>query len=218
MTTLFTLLILCFIIYYCSAFGQFNSIIFKSDEIIPKILNNSDFVKNEICNVFYDNIVENQFICVYPSNTNHFDNNFTPESKFIFDSVKIIIETFFDKDSIENFANTNNKDFNIIYSNYLSFYIGSIIPINNIIKNLLKYLTDKFVQTYEKINIFMQNKYSLDVEKELIILPIPSKIRYFTDETMDKYDGCLDFLDSLENSICFTTRIENIQKLSKFVW
>jgi hypothetical protein len=219
MTSQITLFILCFIIGYCLAFEQFNSIVFRSDEIIPKILNNSNshLVKNHMCNALYENMVENEFVCVYPNNTYQLENNFTPESKFVFDSVKIVVETFFDKDSIENFASTNKKDFNIIYSNYLSFYIGSIIPINNIIENLLKYLTNKFVQTYNKFKNFLQDKYSLDEERELIILPIPSKIRYFTDETLSKYDGCLDFLNSLENSICFTTQIKNIQKLNKFV-
>ena len=52
------------------------------------------------------------------------------------------------------------------------------------------------------------------VEKEEIILPISSKIRYFSNETIFKYIDCLDFINSLKTSICFTSKIENIKKLS----
>lgn len=214
MTIQLYLLILCFIIYNCSAFTQFDSIAFKSDEIIPRIVNNSYIKKNYLCNKLYKNMVKNKFICVYPNDIIQNKNNFTQESKFIFESVKIIIETFLDKNSVENFVSTNNRNLNVIYSNYLLFYVGSIIQINDIIKNLLQYLTDKFILTYKKYSNFIKSKYSLDEKNELIILPIPSKIRYFTNQTLDKYDECLDFLNSLEDSVCFTTKIENIQKLN----
>ncbi len=132
-------------------------------------------------------------------------------SKFVFYTVKIAIETFTNKDDIDHFTQTNIKDFNTIQKNYLSFYFKSFSPINNIVKNLFKYLTNKFPIVFVKIRDYLQNKYTLDEELEQIILPIPSKIRYFSKKTIERYDNCLDFLNSLENSICATTKLENIQ-------
>jgi hypothetical protein len=202
------------ILYYCDGLqyeSEYDSIAFKSDEIIQKITNNSILTRNQQCEAFYRNIVENEFVCVYPNKKD--ENKHMSESKFVIDSIKIIIDTLNDKNDINRFIDANTKDYNIIYRNYLIFYNKSISSIGNILENALKYLIDKFKVIYFKIYYYMQDKYTLDEVNEQIILPIPGKIRYFTNETIKKYDNCLDFLNSLESSVCFTTKITNILKI-----
>ncbi len=174
MFTRYIIFVFCCILCCCLGTEQFSSIMFKSDEIIPKITNQSTLVKNQSCNRFYKNIIENQFICVFPNSLD------VTESKFIYDTAQIVVDTLLDKDDITQFYNNNVQDYNQVYKNYMVFYLKSIGPINNIIKNVLKYLANKFIEVYRGMYVYMQGKYRLDEEKELIILPIPSKIRYFT--------------------------------------
>jgi hypothetical protein len=54
----------------------------------------------------------------------------------------------------------------------------------------------------------MKDKYIKDEEKEEIIIQISTKIRYFTPNTIKKYNNCLDFLNSLEKSVCVKTKIK----------
>jgi hypothetical protein len=109
--------------------------------------------------------------------------------------------------------NKNIQDYNLVYKNYLLFYIESFNPIKNIIRNVLKYLANKSKEIYDHVYYYVQDKYTLDTEKEEIILPFPSKIRYFTTNTIGGYDDCFDFLNSLKTSVCLTTKIENIKNL-----
>jgi len=211
MTIHYTIFIFCFLLYYSLASEQFSSIVFKSDEMALKIKNNSMLLQTQLCLQLYENIVINEFVCIYPNNVNQ------SETKLILDSVQIVVDTILNNDNVLKLYDDNSQDFNIVYKNYLYFYTKSIGPFNNIIKNVLKYITGKFMEIYIKIHNYMQDKYTLDKENEEIILPITSKVRYFTNNTINKYDNCIDFINSLETSICFTTKIENIQKLSDYL-
>jgi hypothetical protein len=215
----YTVLVFCLVLSFSfgiEQFGSFDTFVFKSDIVVPKIMNNPNLMQNFMCNELYRNIVENEFICIYPVSLNKRTHNLTTslEFKFMFDAIKVVIDTLMDKNDVIELIANNSGDFDIIRKNFMLFHLKSITPINNIIKALVKYIIDKFIVVYSRVRDFLQDKYTLDVEKEEIILPVAEKIRYFSNETIKKYDDCLDFLNSLEDSVCITTKIENVKKLA----
>lgn len=223
---LFLSILLCCIVS-CNAI-KLTKIIFTGETIISHIMNNTDMEKNRLCNKLFNNIVKYDFICIYNSNiinktntTNTTENIFN--SKLLYDTINIINETLFNKGDMLMLFYDNSKDFKYIYDRYKSFYKSIFAPIYNIVKNVIKYIITKMkiisTQIHTNIREYLKDKYTLNEEDEKIILKnLPNiMIRYFTNNTINKYNNCLEFLNSLETSFCLTTNIENIQEVINLI-
>lgn len=193
----FSVLFFIFGLINCYSFNNPNTIIFKANHYIKNIANNSE------CNkIYFDNIIKNEFICIYQENMNMtFSNDIT--------LIYTDVYKDFDKVVIENLR--NDIDVKKTYSNFLTAYILSKNSIDRISLIIKKYIIDYLFLFYDKLYDYIQNTIIRDEINEELILPVHSKIRYFTNNTMNKYNDCLDLLQSLENSICISTNKNNIK-------
>jgi hypothetical protein len=99
----------------------------------------------------------------------------------------------------------NNNEISYVKKNFDVFYILTNMSIKTLFKNLMYVILDKFMLFYDKFYLFIVNNLQINASEEEIILPIFQKIRYFTHTTIDKYDDCIDFIESLHYSTCFST-------------
>jgi hypothetical protein len=192
------------------AFDSVTSTIFNSNYIIAKIVNNTKLEQNKQCNKLFQNLVNENFICVF-IHTN--ETNILPEYKFTYNFFQIIFDVLINNE-FKTLINNDYKYYKNIHENFLLFYSNTILPIKYVIKNILKYLIMKLKIIFLKLYDYIKDEYKLDEKKEEIILPmllIPNKIKYFTENTINNYDNCEQLLNSLKNSLCFTTKVENIE-------
>jgi hypothetical protein len=193
----FSILFFVFGLINCYSFNNPNKLIFRADNYIKNIANN-----NECNEIYFNNIIKNEFICIYQENMNMtFSNDITLIYTDVFED--------FDKVVIENMK--NDVDVKKTYSNFLSAYILSEKSINRLSLIIKKYIIDYLFLFYDKLYDYIQNTIIRDEINEELILPLHSKIRYFTNNTINKYNDCLDLLQSLENSICISTNKNNIK-------
>lgn len=185
----------------CDSLKDIEKVIFKSENYARDVVSN-----NECNRIYYDIILKNDFICIYQNNANNKNMNFTSGIASIFIDV---IELF--KINIMNEFKDNNELKNI-YKNFMLVYLLSSKPIKNLKSIFEQYCKTYLYIFYDKLYDYIQYHIIKDEISEEFILPIPSKIRYITINTINRYNDCLDFLQSLENSICISTNKNNIKE------
>ena len=204
----FALFLLCTVFSY--AFSL-NEIIFNSDIYIKNITNEEDSLKQyQTCNTFYNNLVEDNYVCIFKDNFEINDNekNIKKEKEFffIFETMNIYInELTLSNNDINTFYIKNNDEINHVKKNFEAFYILTNLSVKTLFKNLINIILDKFMLFYDKFYLFIESNLQINAGEEEIILPISQKIRYFTNATIDRYDDCIDFIESLHYSTCFST-------------
>jgi hypothetical protein len=183
-----------------------NEIIFNSNNAIKNITSEKDiFKKCKKCSIFYNNLVNNNYVCIYEENNDKINNTIN-EFHFFNEIINIYSdEILLIKNDIIYFLNNNNNKIKEIKKIFDSFYLFTNKSINKLFKNLILIIFDRFILFLDKFYLFIEKNLKLDTDKEEIILPFPQKIRYFTNITIDKYFDCDDFLESLKDSTCFLT-------------
>lgn len=193
-----------------SEFTNFSNVFFIGDSIKQEIMTNPFVSRQKQCEKLLAHMVEKKFVCVYVYPN---DPTISSGNKMFFNLIKSTSEILFDENSIRNFTNRNKKEIDFVNKQYMSFYISTLIPLHTIGKNAVKYFFDKTPMLYNLISDTVKGKYKLDKENEEIIFhDFESKIKYFTNDTVNRYATYYEFLNALESSMCFTTDLNTIIK------
>ena len=199
-----SILIVIFIILSLSSAYSFNTLFFDSNKLLD-IIN-----KNEsLCNNTYYELVEKEYICIYK---NHIPYDVDPiHEDFMKKITNIYIESFVNDNDIIELYIDNYEMINYIKYRFYSFYSSISKPLQKVIPTIIKYYFNKIEIFIAKLMVLIE----VNPITEEIILPINfnGRIRYFTNITINKYDNCIDFLQSLNNSVCFVTKKEIIKSL-----
>jgi len=221
----YIVLIIVIILQCVYGLNNINSSMFKSDELIKNIkTNNTNIQINESCNKLFRNMVNDKFVCVYNTN-NQQNKTIVDENLFLSKFVSIYIDTLkITEKDIEEFYENKAIDINIVKNNFVSSFLLSHSAIKRILKYTTRFFLNKLSVLYDKTYEYIRQNIIIDEVNEEIKLPLPknldnSRIRYFTNGTIEKYDSCLDFLHSLDFSMCFSTDkdkfYEEIEKITK---
>lgn len=166
--------------------------------------------KNEsLCHNTYYELVEKEYICIYKNNISY--DVYSIHEDFFSKVTNIYIESFVNDNDIIELYLDNYEMINYIKYRFFSFYSSIIKPLKQVFSNVIRYYFSKIEIFIAKLMVLVE----INTTTEEIILPINTngRIRYFTNITLDKYDNCLDFLQSLNNSVCFVTNREIIKSL-----
>ena len=199
-----------YILLILSLFLQYSySFIFNSNDIIHNITNTKDTnLQNKLCNILYDRLITDEIICfIENKKKENFFNEYRLMSKII---LMYINEFKFSKDELEYILFENDKDIENLKKNFNLFYIESFFSIKQIYEKLKDYYNNKFSLFLIKTYTFFKKIITIDELNEEVILPIDYKIKYFTYNTINKYNDCLELINSIDNSICLSIKKEII--------
>lgn len=181
---------------------------FKGNDLIY-LLNriSSHEIRNKMCYQFYDDLVKDNYYCAINSFEKY---NFNLNSYKLISDIGLLFHNYLSmsKDEFEIMYLENKEYINLISNNYNKFFSESKYYIEYLGKKIAQYYLNKFDYLYNTTKSIISSYTVIDENSNKIIFPDNSYLLYFTTNTINNYTDCIEFLNSLKNTTCFTVKKE----------